>query len=60
MRSVVIDPDDYDWEGDEPLRRPMSETIVYEMHVGGFTRHPQRRREAPGHVRGGRSRRFRT
>ena len=23
-----------------PLRRPSSQTIVYEMHVGGFTRHP--------------------
>jgi len=38
MRSVVIELDDYDWEGDCPLRRPMSETIVYEMHVRGFTK----------------------
>jgi len=38
MRSVVIDPDRYDWEGDQPLNRPLNETIVYEMHVGGFTR----------------------
>ena len=40
MRSVVIDIDDYDWEGDRPLNRPMSETIIYEMHVGGFTKSP--------------------
>ena len=40
MKSVVADPDRYDWEGDEPLRRPFSETVIYEMHVGGFTRHP--------------------
>ena len=40
MKSVVIDTSDYDWEGDEPLGRPMDETIIYEMHVGGFTRHP--------------------
>ena len=40
MRSVVVDPDAYDWEGDAPLRRPASRTIVYEMHVRGFTRHP--------------------
>jgi isoamylase len=40
MKSVVIDPDAYDWEGDSPLRRPSSQTIVYEMHVRGFTRHP--------------------
>ncbi len=40
MKSVVVDPADYDWEGDEPLRRSSSRTIVYEMHVRGFTRHP--------------------
>ena len=40
MKSVVVDPSLYDWEGDTPLRRPSSQTIVYEMHVRGFTRHP--------------------
>ena len=40
MKSVVVDPSKYDWEGDEPLRRAASRTIVYEMHVRGFTRHP--------------------
>jgi len=30
----------YDWEGDELLGRPFAKTIIYEMHVGGFTRHP--------------------
>jgi glycogen operon protein len=40
MKSVVVDPRGYDWEGDAPLRRPASQTIVYEMHVRGFTRHP--------------------
>jgi glycogen operon protein len=40
MRSVVIDISDYDWEDDSPLRRPMSETIIYEVHVGGFTKSP--------------------
>lgn len=38
MRSVVIDPLDYDWEGDRPINRPMQDTVIYEMHVGGFTR----------------------
>jgi glycogen operon protein len=36
-RSVVVDLRDYDWEGDQPLNRPLSETIIYEMHVRGFT-----------------------
>jgi glycogen operon protein len=40
MKSVVADPHEYDWEGDMPLRRPSSRTIIYEMHVRGFTRHP--------------------
>src|SRR5262245_41080845 len=40
MKSVVMDPGAYDWEGDAPLRRPAARTIVYEMHVRGFTRHP--------------------
>lgn len=40
MRSVVIDPRRYDWEGDEFPRLPFSKSIIYEMHLGGFTRHP--------------------
>jgi len=48
MRSVVIDPADYDWEGDRPLNRPMSESIIYEMHVGGFTKSPTSGVKHPG------------
>jgi isoamylase len=40
MKSVLADPSAYDWEGDVPLHRPASRTIIYEMHVSGFTRHP--------------------
>jgi isoamylase len=40
MKSVVVNCGAYDWEGDTPLRRPSAHTIVYEMHVRGFTRHP--------------------
>jgi isoamylase len=40
MKSTVVDSGRYDWEGDEPLRRPFVETIIYELHVRGFTRHP--------------------
>ena len=40
MKSVVTDPQAYDWEGDAPLKRPWSRTIIYEMHVRGFTAHP--------------------
>ena len=40
MKSVLVDPRSYDWEGDAPLKRPSSRTVVYEMHVAGFTRNP--------------------
>jgi len=40
MKSVVVDPHRYDWEGDVPLSLPVSRTIIYEMHVRGFTRNP--------------------
>jgi isoamylase len=39
MKSVVTDPQGYDWEGDAPLNRPYAQTVIYEMHVAGFTRH---------------------
>jgi isoamylase len=40
MKSVVVDSSVYDWEGDQPLRRPIPQTVIYEMHLAGFTRHP--------------------
>jgi isoamylase len=40
MKSVAIDPSTYDWEGDTPLKTLSSRTILYEMHVRGFTQHP--------------------
>ena len=36
-RSVVID-DAFDWEGDVRLDRPWPETVIYELHVKGFTK----------------------
>src|SRR5262249_30661191 len=40
MKRVVVDPGGYAWDGDAPLLRASSRTIIYEMHVRGFTRHP--------------------
>ncbi|MBE0564985.1 MAG: glycogen debranching protein GlgX, partial [Krumholzibacteria bacterium] len=39
LRAVVVDPDRYDWEGDRPLPRLDGREVIYELHVGGFTRH---------------------
>lgn len=48
MRSVVIDTQNYDWEGDRPLNRPINQTIIYEMHVGGFTKSKNSNCRFPG------------
>jgi len=48
MKCRVVDVSDYDWEGDLPLQRPLDETIIYEMHVGGLTRHPSSGVKHPG------------
>jgi glycogen operon protein len=31
MKSVVLDPGQYDWEGDAPLQRSFAKTVIYEM-----------------------------
>jgi glycogen operon protein len=46
-RGVVL-ADDYDWEGDRPLHIPAEEMIIYELHVGGFTRHDSSGVRFPG------------
>lgn len=40
MRSVVVDTSDYDWEGDVPLNLDRTRTVIYELHVKGFTANP--------------------
>ncbi len=35
--AAVIDPA-FDWGEDKPLRTPMHKTVIYEMHVRGFTK----------------------
>lgn len=40
MKSVVVDTSVYNWEGDHYPRRSFSKTIIYELHVKGFTKHP--------------------
>jgi isoamylase len=40
IKSVVVDHRGFDWAGDTPLHRPFTNSVIYEMHVAGFTRHP--------------------
>ncbi len=47
-KSVVIDGS-FDWEGDQQLRTPFPDTVIYETHVRGFTMtHPQVREDLRG------------
>lgn len=39
-KCSVVDPSGYDWEGDEPLKHDYATSVIYELHVGGFTRNP--------------------
>ncbi|AUG78040.1 isoamylase [Kitasatospora sp. MMS16-BH015] len=48
MRSTVVDLAGYDWEGVQPPRTPLTETVLYELHVGGFTASPTSRTVHPG------------
>lgn len=47
-KCVVIDPN-FDWEGDRPPNIPLHESVIYELHVKGFTQtHP----DIPENIRG--------
>jgi isoamylase len=48
-RSLVVDQSGYDWEGDTQLHRRSVDSVLYEVHVKGFTaRHP----DIPPEIRG--------
>jgi glycogen operon protein len=51
LRAEIAAADDYDWKGDRPLRRSLQDAVIYELHVGGFTRHPSSGVAAPGTFR---------
>ena len=46
-KCVAVE-DNFDWQGDRHLRRPLSETVIYEMHVRGFSRSSTSNAESPG------------
>jgi glycogen operon protein len=50
--KCVITHPDFDWQGDQPLRRPWGSTVIYELHVRGYTIHPGSGVSFPGTYRG--------
>lgn len=47
-KCIVIDDNDFDWQNDVHPDIPPSETIIYEVHVKGFTAHPSSKVKQPG------------
>ena len=50
-RAVVVDHA-FDWGFDQPLNTPLDDTVIYEVHVRGFTRHPSSGVARPGTYEG--------
>lgn len=49
MRGIVLpEADDYDWQGDEQVHHASEQNVIYELHVGGFTRHTSSNVKHPG------------
>ncbi|GLJ10540.1 hypothetical protein SUGI_0130070 [Cryptomeria japonica] len=49
MAGMVPVPDDeFDWQGDLPLKLPQKDLFIYEMHVRGFTKHGSSNVNHPG------------
>ncbi len=51
-RRCLIREEHFDWEGDHPLNIPLKDSIIYEMHVRGFTRSPSSGVRRPGTFHG--------
>lgn len=43
---------DFDWQDDHPPKTPLTETIIYEMHIRGFTKDSSSGVSSPGTYRG--------
>jgi len=47
LRAVVSETG-FDWSGERSVPRTLEGAVIYEVHVGGFTRHPSAGVAAPG------------
>ncbi len=47
-KCVVVDDEEYDWGDDKPLEISLQKSIIYEMHLKGFTASPTSEVEHPG------------
>jgi isoamylase len=52
MPKCIFLNESFEWEGDRPPLHPWSKTLIYEVHVRGFTVHPTSGVDHPGTYRG--------
>lgn len=52
MPKCVFTHEHFDWEEDRPLRTSWSDTVIYEVHLRGFTIHPSSHVAHRGSYRG--------
>ena len=52
LKTSGVYKSQYDWEGDKPLYHPFEETIVYRLHVRGFTKSKYSKVKSKGTFKG--------
>jgi isoamylase len=52
FRRAMLVSLEYDWGLDQPINRPLADSIIYELHVRGFTMHSSSKVAHPGTFRG--------
>ncbi len=52
MPKCVFTHEHFDWDGDQLLRRPWSQVLIYETHIRGLTIRPGSHVKQPGSYRG--------
>jgi len=50
--KCIVTHEDFDWQGDQPRRHPWTSTVIYELHVRGYTIDPSAGVRFPGTYRG--------
>ncbi len=51
-KSIVVKENDYNWQGDEWIKRDWRDLIIYEMHIRDITAHPSSGAKFPGTYKG--------
>lgn len=48
LRRALVVENDFDWQNDQPLNIALADSIIYEVHIRGFTRHASAKVKSPG------------